>query len=151
MLNLKIYVMRTKLLLFTFLFFGIFGCQDKVEQKEEQNFESIPFVIVPKKALPEWLNENINSICSVLVGKPFPDPNFIQAEVYRGRYEGQKVYTIWTMYSNCLSCFFDEKGERVFPSSPPLYIVLNDFENNLPGSNNWELIFQIKNGVVRTK
>jgi len=130
MLNLKNYFMRTKLLLFAFLFFGIFGCQDKVELKKEtgvvlEKLNSAPKAIVSKEELPEWL---------YVIVDQWKDPISHKA-VYKGKWKERIVYYEYDMHSSCMFCnLFYENGERVS--------LGNDWEDFQSNSKNWVVIFE---------
>jgi len=146
--------MENKNWFFLIFLFVLFGCSlDKMQTNDDvMNFDSAPFVDVPRENLPGWLNEWIDLVSPTFVGNPLLDLDLgAQATIHRGIWKGSTVYRVWTLYSSCLFCFQDEKGEYISYSNTLTTIDLNyDLRKILPGSKNWELIFQIKDGVLTT-
>jgi len=127
------------------------GCNEKdgfskIDEGEFfANLKSAPFVIVPREELPDWLNDWIDLISEDFVGKPITGVSR-QAEVHRGKWKEQTIYNVWSVHSNSLLCIRNEKGEDMEVSTGDVF-NRDDFFSK---SKDWELIYQIVEGVVTT-
>jgi len=140
MSNLKTYVMRTKLL-FAFLLLGIFGCINKIEKEEPwisiHYYDPVPVSIVAKEELPEWLG---------IIVDQWESAFFIY--VFKGEWQESTIYNVKYTLSRDSHRFDDvyyENGEHIAFVENSIYAGFRST------SKNWELIFQIEDGVVRTE
>ena len=141
--------MNNNKLILIFLVAFLFGCKsDKISETSQideatflKNLESAPSVTVSKNELPDWLCETIDLLIKDYVGKPVYS-SLMPAEIYRGEWDKQTVYYITHSHSNCALCFYSENAERI-----PLE-KQEDFDKFYTLSKNWELIFQIDEGVI---
>ena len=128
MLNLKTYAMRTKLLLFTFLLFGIFGCNKFVKEEpwiSTEYADTIPHAIVSKEELPEWLNAK-----DIIGDRDHP------TVIYKVEWKERNVYYARIYNSSCYYChFYYENGEHISFADNS---VLEDFQST---SKNWIIIY----------
>ena len=124
-----------------------FGCkEDKNAQKmDEESFveslKSAPSVNVSREDLPEWLNQISDDLIISYVGKP-TYTSLMPAAIYRGIWDKRTVYYITHPNSNCALCFYYEKGERIHLDRQ------EEIDKFYTLSKNWELIFQILDGVI---
>ena len=107
-----------------------------------KNLEAAPFVDVPREDLPEWLNERIDKLILEFVGKPLTGA-YKTAEVHRGKWNDQTVYHVWTVFSSCLFCIYNENGEQIV-----LSVDVFNPKHFFSESNGWELIFKIVKGEI---
>jgi len=133
---------KVLLLVSVLLFLGIFGCQDKVELKEEPQkvevlpfFEkliSAPFVNVPKEDLPDWLISRIELFeYGGDLGIPSP------ARFYRGTWNGRVTYFI-SAFFNCPFCnAYYENGENI------VWTNSDEADNFQATSKDWVLIYKV--------
>ena len=132
--------MKRKVLLsvLTFLFLGIFGCQDRVEpQKVDglmifEKLNSAPFVNASKEDLPDWLIPHIELFeYGGELGIPSP------ARFYRGTWNGRVTYFIRAFF-NCPFCnTYYENGENI------VWTDASEVDNFCATSKDWKLIYKV--------
>ena len=112
-----------------FLLLGIFGCQGRIELKEEigvtlQNLCFAPEALVAKEELPEWLQDKLSG----------PELSWTSGiywvQIYKGEWENRTVYMYRTAHLNNWGHFYYENGEGV---------SLDDLRLT---SKNWVLIWK---------
>jgi len=58
--------------------------------------------------------------------------------LYRGDWNNKKIYLLWHAFSSATHLFYNEDGAR----------VNDEFDAVISKSKNWELVYQIKDGVL---
>ena len=132
----------------TFLFLGIFGCQDRVETESKNDSiyvyqfgYNVPVSIVPKEELPEFLRDRIDYLWGSYVEKPLTGTS---VQIFRGEWDKRTVYYLYHSLSSCMFC-------EVWHDDGTIFDWSNNgehyFETFYSKSRNWELIYQIVNGI----
>ena len=144
------------LLLFSFLFIGVFSCKEKEEPiivneepvvKEEASNEEVKSSydsksLVGLETLPEWMQNEIKAYIE-------DGGLFAYWVTFKGKWEGQTIYYVHNVLQSCYCDYRYEDGKEIEESSFGLFesAYYEDGNGssypNIPNEN-WTIIYEYK-------